>query len=155
MRNLPDGICTAWLKQTHRTPFCERHFTGANIWSRVYIISTSALKVIKVLSWASQAALVVKNSPANAGDIRQVGSIPGSGWSPGGGNGNPLQYSCLENPMDRGAWRATVHGVTQSQTRLRDLACAPSPTLEMTSLVFFVFCFSFVLAREGCRSDSY
>ena len=53
-------------------------------------------------------ALVVKNRPANAGDIRNVGSIPGWGRSPGEGNGNPLQYSCLENPMDRGAWRAAV-----------------------------------------------
>ena len=64
-------------------------------------------------------ALVVKNPPANAGDIRDAGSIPGSGRSPGGGHGNPLQYSCLENPVDRGAWRATVRGVTKSQTRLK------------------------------------
>ena len=67
-------------------------------------------------------ALLVKNPPANTGDLRDEGSIPGSGRSPGGGNGNPLQYSCLENPMDRGAWWATVHGVTESQTRLSDLA---------------------------------
>ena len=53
---------------------------------------------------------VVKNLPANAGDTGDVGSIPGSGRSPGVGNDNPLQYSCLENPMDRGAWWATVHG---------------------------------------------
>ena len=53
---------------------------------------------------------VVKNLPANAGDTRDVGSIPESGRSPGGGNGNPLQHSYLENSMDRGAWRATVHG---------------------------------------------
>ena len=59
---------------------------------------------------------VVKNSPANAGDTRDVGFIPGPGRSPGKGNGNPLQYSCLENPMDGGAWRATVQGVTKSQT---------------------------------------
>ena len=59
-------------------------------------------------------ALVVKNPPADAGDLRDVGWIPGSGRSPGEGNGNPLQYSCLENPMDRGAWRATVHGVTEA-----------------------------------------
>ena len=59
--------------------------------------------------------LVVKNLSANAGDIRDVGSIPGSGRSPGGGHGNPLQYSCLENPMDRGDWWATVHRVTKSQ----------------------------------------
>ena len=55
--------------------------------------------------------LVVKNPLANAGDIRDVGSIPGSGRSPREGRGNPLQYSCLENPMDRGPWQATVHGV--------------------------------------------
>ena len=68
---------------------------------------------------ASQVALVVKNPTANAGDTRDMGSIPGSGRSPGGGHGNPLQYSCLENPMDRGAWRATVHGVAKSQTRVK------------------------------------
>ena len=61
---------------------------------------------------------VVKNPAANAGDTRDTGSIPGSRRSPGGGHGNPLQYPCLENPMDRGAWRATVHGVTGSQTQL-------------------------------------
>ena len=60
----------------------------------------------------------VKASACNAGDL---GSIPGSGSSPGGGNGNPLQYSCLENRMDRGAWWATVHGVAKSWTRLSDL----------------------------------
>ena len=55
-------------------------------------------------------ALVVKNSPANSGDIKDKGSIPGSGRSPGDGNGSPLQYSCLKNPMDTGAWQATVLG---------------------------------------------
>jgi len=61
-------------------------------------------------------ALVVKNPSANAGDTRNTSSIPGSGRSPGEGNGNPLQYSCLENPMDRGAWQAVGHGVAKSQT---------------------------------------
>ena len=61
-------------------------------------------------------ALVVKNMPATEGDVRDVGSIPGLGRSPGEGHDNPLHYSCLENPMDRGAWRATVHRVAQSQT---------------------------------------
>ena len=56
---------------------------------------------------------MVKNPPANAGDIREVGSIPGLGRSPGEGNGNPLQYSCPENSMDGGAWWATAHGVTE------------------------------------------
>ena len=54
--------------------------------------------------------LVVKNLPANAEDVRYMGSVPGLGRSPGGGNGNPLQYACLENPIDRGTWRAIVHG---------------------------------------------
>ena len=64
-------------------------------------------------------ALVVKNPPANAGDIRDVDSILGWGRSPGGGHGNPLQYSCLENPIDRGAWWATVHRVAKGLTRLK------------------------------------
>ena len=59
---------------------------------------------------------MVKNLPSNAGDIRVMGSIPGLGRSPGGGHGNPLQYSCWENSMDRGSWRATVCGVAKSQT---------------------------------------
>ena len=61
---------------------------------------------------------MVKNPPANAGDARNTGSIPGSGRPPGGGHGNPLQYSCLENPMDREAWEAVVLGTAKSQTQL-------------------------------------
>ena len=64
----------------------------------------------------SQVALVVKNPPANAGDARNVGSIPGLRRSTGEGNGNPLQYAFLENSMDRGAWQATVRGVAKSRT---------------------------------------
>ena len=60
----------------------------------------------------------VKNLPANAGETRDVGLIPQLGRLPRVGNGNPLQYSCLQNPMDRGAWRSTAHGVTKSETRL-------------------------------------
>ena len=65
---------------------------------------------------ASQVALVVKNLPADAGDVSDSGLIPGSGRSPDGGSGNSLQYSCLKNPKDRGTWQATVHGVAKSQT---------------------------------------
>ena len=65
-------------------------------------------------------ALVVKNPPANAGDIRDMGSVPGLVRSPGEGNGNPLWYSCLENLMYRGAWQATVHRVAKSWTGLSD-----------------------------------
>ena len=66
------------------------------------------------------------NLPANAGDVRDMGSVPGLGRSPGGGNGSPLQYSCLENSMDGGDWRATVHGVAKSQTWLKRLSMCAS-----------------------------
>ena len=86
----------------------------------------------------SQVVLVVKNLSGNAGDIRDASLIPGSGRSPGGEHGNPLQYSCLENPMDREAWWATVHRVAKSQTQLSDLAwhipkdyCATSFTIAV------------------------
>ena len=88
---------------------------------------------------ASEALLVVKNLPPHTGDVREWGSIPASGRSPGGGRGDPLQYSCLENLMDRGAWRAAVHRVTQSQTRLKwpsAHACLPEGGLLLSSVRF-------------------
>ena len=66
--------------------------------------------------------LVVKNPPANTGDVRDVGLIPGLERSPGEENGNPFQYSCLENPMERGAWQATIHRVTKSWAQLKPLS---------------------------------
>ena len=77
---------------------------------------TENLKITLENFGVSQVALVVKNPPVNAGDLKEVGWIAGSGKSPGRGHGNPLQYSCLENPLDRGAWWATVCGVTKSWT---------------------------------------
>ena len=74
--------------------------------------SQSTSRLFVVSNWGS----VVKNLPANAGDIGDAGSIPGLGRSPGVGNGDPLQYSCLENPMDRGAWQITIHRVAKSRT---------------------------------------
>ena len=73
--------------------------------------------------WGSQRVLAVKNPPVNAGDIQNRGLIPGLGRSCGGGDSNLLQYSCLENPMDRGAWKAIGHGALKSQTQLKWLAC--------------------------------
>ena len=70
--------------------------------------------------------LVVKNLPVNTGDVKDTSSIPGLRRSPGGGHGNPLQYYCLENPMDRGGWRATVHRVEKRAHDLSDLACTHS-----------------------------
>ena len=92
------------------------------IWCSAYTGPQTPVHIL--LHWgsaalASQMALVVKNLSANAVDIRNEGSIPGSGRSPGGGNGNPLQYSCLENPRDRGTWWARVPAVVQSRTWLR------------------------------------
>ena len=80
-------------------------------------ITLTAIKILiqaKIYGGASQVALVVKNMPANAGDPRDTGLIPGWGRYPEGGHGNPLQYSCLENPMDRGAWWAAVPMVAKS-----------------------------------------
>ena len=79
--------------------------------------SVASLGVKKQASTpASHVAPVATNPPANAGDVGDMGSIPGSGRSPGEGNGNPLQYSCQGNPMDRGAWWTTVPGVAKSRT---------------------------------------
>ena len=72
------------------------------------------------MEYGALAVQSVKNLPANAGDTRDMGSIPGSGRSHEEGNGNPLQYSCPGNPIDRGAWWATVHGATKSWTQLND-----------------------------------
>ena len=95
---------------------------------------------------ASQVALMVKNSPANARDTRDMGLIPGSGVCPGGGNGNPLQYSCLENHMDRGAWQAMVHSVTQIWTQLKQLSTHTRLYVRQSS----VFCFRlFQLSSSG------
>ena len=75
---------------------------------------------------ASQVVLVVKNPPASAGDIRDMGSIPGSGRFPGGGHGNLLQYSCLEMPIGRGAWWAIVHELQRVKHDLSDLVYVPA-----------------------------
>ena len=78
-----------------------------------------------VYTWASPVVFMVKNPPANAGDLRVAGSILGWGRSPGGGSNNSLQYSCLENPMDRGAWWATVHGYEKNWAQVKRLSmCA-------------------------------
>ena len=84
---------------------------------------------------ACQVALVVKNPPATSGDIRDMGSIPESGRSPGERNGNPIQYSCLEYPTDRGAWWATVHGVAKSQAWLKQKIHSPyNPAIPLLGI---------------------
>ena len=86
------------------------------------LIQVSFLRERVGIAWASQVALLIKSPPANTGDTREAGSIPGSGRSPGRERGDTLQYSCLENTTDRGAWRAIVHGVTKSGTWLKWLS---------------------------------
>ena len=88
---------------------------------RIYCRSPCIFEcVLSIHSLGFPGDAVVKNLPANVGDAGDIGLIPGSGRSPGGGNGNPLQYSCLENSMDRGAWQATVNGATKNQTQLSE-----------------------------------
>ena len=91
-------------------------------WSTLFSYLYCSFKVRYLSPGASQVAPVVKNPPANVGDVRDVGSIPGWRRPHGEGNGNPLRCSCLENPMDRGAWSASVPGVAQSWTRLERLS---------------------------------
>ena len=88
------------------------------------VCSFRLLSILKMYTSlrAPQVALVVNNPPASRGDVRDTGSISGLGRSPRGGHGNPLQYFCLENPMDRGAWWATVHSIPKSRTRLKQFS---------------------------------
>ena len=102
---------------------------------------------IFIKSEASQVALVVKNPPANAGDIRDQTSIPGSGRSPGEGNGNPLQYSCLENPMAQSSLVATVHGLERSWTWLKHLSMH-THTHSSFYLLIHLFCPSLLSNHE-------
>ena len=90
-----------------------------------------------VLCWASQAALMVENLPANSGVREDTSLIPGSGRSPGGGHGNPLQYSCLENPTDRRAWQPMVHRVTKSQIWLKQLSSQAQRLGKISVLPYF------------------
>ena len=90
-----------------------------NVFHRDSVWGLSEQSRMRGHSQALQVNLVVKNLPANAGDIRDSSSIPWSGRLPGGGHSNPLRYSCLEDPMDRRGWRDSVHRVTKNPTRLK------------------------------------
>ena len=110
---LPSPICESEVTQSCPTYI----YMCANMYTRVYMYTNMRIYVFMCLHMftykASHVALEVKNPPASARDIREVGSVPGWGRPCGGGHGNPLQCSCLENPTDRGAWWITVHGVTK------------------------------------------
>ena len=132
-----DTLCYNGTEQTPKSPFLSWNLTYCFLYWNISLpltclhchlsvktlgsVSISFLKLFSS-SRVSQAVLVVKSPPADALDIRDEGSIPGSGKSPGGGRGNPLQYSCLENPMDKGAWWATVHSVPKCWTQLKQLS---------------------------------
>ena len=104
--------------------------------------------LLSIPTWrASQVAVVVKNPPANAGDTRVVGSILGWGISSGGGHGNPLKYSCLENPMDRGPCWATVYGSQRVRHTWSDFACTPHEKVE--SKLFQHNSMSLLLCPQG------
>ena len=109
----------------------SRH-SGAR-WDSNLSSTTSQVALPRRYLMGTQMLLMVMNPPASAGDARDVSSIPGLGRSPGGGHGNPLQYSCLENPMDRGAWQATVHGVEKSRTQLKRLSTHVTPSTSCVS----------------------
>ena len=118
---LPSSLYTSWswLKNIKCISTTESLYS-LFLWNSLLpdlLPSPSSLSIFIILSSEiATLVLVVKNLPANAGDIREGGLIPGMGRSPGGGHGKPLQYSCLENPMDRAAWQAAAHEVAKSQT---------------------------------------
>ena len=108
-----------------------------------------------VFSWSGfPGGPVVKNPPANAGAEGDLGLIPGCGRSPGGGNGNPLQYSCLENPMGRGAWWATVHGVAESWTRLIRHTHLTNPAVQHRKALLFLLKVPHAILSRFCHSLS-
>ena len=131
---------TVWDEQWRNSPYIYMDpfslklssHSGCQVSFMCYTVTWNLLLLVihfkysSIFSGASQVVLVVKNPPTKAGDPRDAGLISTLRRSHGGGNGSPLQYSCLENPIDRGAWRATVQRVTQSQTQLKWLGNSSS-----------------------------
>ena len=97
---------------------------------------------------------MAKNPPANAGEARDTSSIPGLERSPGGGNGNPLQLPCLENPVDRGAWQATVHRVEKSRAQLKQLSMHAHTHAGMWTRVTYQILYSFPWFKSPLINDS-
>ena len=116
---------TGWISLQSKG--LSRVFSSTTVWKHQLFGAQPSLRS------NSQVAIVVKNPPANAGNVRKSGSIPGLEKYPGVGNGNPLHYSCLENPMDRGAWRSTVHRSTKSWTLLKQLSMHTCSYLHTTT----------------------
>ena len=121
---IPETVPRICLRAYYRPSYyCQASsILGISIYRLSFHFLSRVSLCLIFVDGASQVALVVKNPPA--GDARDVVLIPGSGRSPGEGNGNPPQHSCLKNPMDRGAWRAAVHGVARSRARQSAHTCA-------------------------------
>ena len=115
---------------------------------RSFIVNGSTVGLLKLGCVQGFLGGSVKNPPGSGGDTRETGSIPGSGRSPREGNGNPLQYSCLGNSMDRGAWWATVHGVAKSQTQLSNFTF--TLTLLKTYLLRLFYGYRCCTVRKTC-----
>ena len=96
--------------------YCDMFYVSYSFMHHLMVVYLPGIVVKYVGLRGFPSGSLVRNLPANAGAVRDLGFIPGSGTSPGGGNGNLLHYFCLENPMDRGTWRATVHRTAESQT---------------------------------------
>ena len=105
-----------WVSTHEQSPLLA--YTGHGVWARKRHDLNHWDLGIFTLTLGLPGGMVVKSLPASVGGVRDTGSIPGSGRFPEGGNGHPLQYSCLENSTDRGAWWAAIHGVTKSSTQL-------------------------------------
>ena len=118
--------------------------------SRIYWVAM----VWQALSWSIQVVIVVKNLSASAGDVRDMSLIPGLGRSSGEGHGNPLQYSCLENPVDRGAWQATVHRVEKSRAQLKQLSMHAHTHAGMWTRVTYQILYSFPWFKSPLINDS-
>ena len=117
MNFLASPIFWGWIQQNLWKIKCESCKKNQR-WSQDFWPGCAYFVCCYILG-SSQVALVVKNAPANAGNLGDIGSVPSLRRSYGEGNGNPLQYSCLKNPMNRGAWRAMVHRVAKNQTWLK------------------------------------
>ena len=136
------GLTNDLILVTCNNVFLTHLYTFALTLHEVHSLeSTFPIKPLLYIHLASLVAQKVKNLPANAGDTRDTSLIPGFGRSPGEGNGNLLQYSYLESSMDRGAWRATVHGVAKSQTQLSTHAHSVSMSTPASQFFSRLLCF--------------
>ena len=138
--------CFQALSKMHLRSFCNLHFKFSSLCLQFNHVDPRGCIFFFFLNWVSQVGSMVKNLPANA---RDTGLIPGSRRSPGEGNGNPLQYACLGNPMDRGARWALVHGAAKSQRQLTEWLNNNTYEFYPTGVDYFWNCFNLHLWNNG------